>query len=62
MPLKKSASKKAISENIEEFHKGETYAKTKARQRKKQADKQAVAVALSMARKAGARIPKKKKS
>ena len=60
MPLKKSGSKKAISENIEEFHTGKTYARTKAKFGKKRADKQAVAVALSEARKNGARIPKKK--
>ena len=60
MPLKKSASKKAVSENIEEFHHGETYARTKAKFGKKRADKQAVAVALNAARKSGAKIPKKK--
>jgi hypothetical protein len=59
MPMKKSKSRKGISENIEEFHHGETYAKTKAKFGKKKADKQAVAAALSTARKAGARIPKK---
>lgn len=62
MPLKKSASKKAVSENIEEFHHGKTYAKTKTKFGKKRADKQAVAVALNTARKSGAKIPRKKKA
>ena len=48
MPLKKSASKKAIGENIKTE---EEHGKPK---------KQAVAIALSVARKAGAKIPKKK--
>jgi hypothetical protein len=49
MPLKKSKSKKVISENI----------KTEIEHGKPQ--KQAVAIALNIARKAGAKIPKKKK-
>jgi len=48
MPLEKSKSKKAISKNI----------KTEMAAGKPQ--KQAVAIALSTARKAGAKIPKKK--
>lgn len=49
MPLEKSASKKAIGHNIEaEEHAGKPR-------------KQAVAIALSVARKAGAKIPKKAK-
>ena len=60
MPLKKSKSKKVISENIVEFHEGKTYASTLKKFGKKKADQQAVAVALSTAREAGARIPKKK--
>jgi len=49
MPLIKSKSKKAISENI----------RTEMDAGKPQ--KQAVAIALSTARRAGAHIPKKKK-
>lgn len=49
MPLKKGSSKK-VSENISEFHKGETYAKTARKFGKAKADKQAVAVALDTAR------------
>lgn len=49
MPLKKSKSKAAIGENI----------KTEMKHGKPQ--KQAVAIALNTARKAGAKIPKRKK-
>jgi len=46
MPLEKSKSKKAISRNIEtEMHAGKP-------------QKQAVAIALNVARKSGAKIPK----
>ncbi len=48
MPLIKSRSKKAVSENI----------KTEMEAGKPQ--KQAVAIALNVARKSGAKIPKKK--
>lgn len=48
MPLVKSKSKKAIGENIK---REESSGKPK---------KQAVAIALNVARKAGAKIPKKK--
>lgn len=53
MPLKKGKSKKVVSDNISEFHTGETYARTKAKFGKEKADKQAVAVALDTARKSG---------
>jgi hypothetical protein len=49
MPLNKGKSKKAVSENI----------KTEMNSGKSQ--KQSVAIALDVARKAGAKIPKKKK-
>lgn len=50
MPLKKGSSKKVVSSNIKEFHKGKTFAKTERKFGKATADKQAVAVALSTAR------------
>ena len=62
MPLLKGKSKKTISKNISEFHKGATYEATKAKSGKAAADKQAVAVALSQARDSGAKIPKKKRA
>jgi hypothetical protein len=59
MPLKPGKSKSTVSENIREFHTGDTYAKTKAKHGKKTADRQAVAAALNQARKSGAKIPRK---
>jgi hypothetical protein len=53
MPLKKGKSKKTISSNISEFHKGKTFAHTAAKFGKAKANKQAVAVAMSQARKSG---------
>lgn len=49
MPLKKGSSQKVISQNIAELHRGETFAKTKAKFGKKKADKQAVAIAMDKA-------------
>ncbi len=49
MPLKKGKSMSTISENIEEFHKGKTYARTLARFGKAHADRQAIAVAYASA-------------
>jgi hypothetical protein len=51
MPLKRGTSKKTLSENIREFHKGKTFAKTKSKFGKKRANKQAVAVAYAQRRK-----------
>lgn len=52
MPLIKSTKKAAVSQNIREFHKGKTYAATKAKFGKKTADEQAVAAALETQREA----------
>lgn len=49
MPLKKGSSQKTISSNISEFHKGNTYAKTKKKYGKETADKQAVAASMNKA-------------
>lgn len=49
MPIEKSPSKKAIAKNI------------KAEEKAGKPKKQAIAIALDVARKAGAKIPKKKK-
>lgn len=51
VPLKSGKSKKVVSENISEFHKGETFAKTKKKFGAKKANAQAVAVALDKRRK-----------
>lgn len=50
MPLKKGKSKRTMSSNIREFHKGKTYARTKRKYGKKRADKQAVAVGYAQRR------------
>jgi hypothetical protein len=55
VPLRKGKSKKTISSNISEFHKGKTFAHTAAKFGKATANKQAVAVALSTARKSKGR-------
>ena len=49
MPLKPGKSKAVVSQNIEEFHRGKTYQRTKAKFGKEKANKQAVAAALSKA-------------
>jgi hypothetical protein len=59
MPLKAGTSRRTISQNISEFSKGGRFAKTARKFGAAKARKQAVAVALSQARKSGARIPKK---
>jgi hypothetical protein len=60
MPLKSGKSKKVVSGNISEFHKGKTYAATKKKFGAKKANAQAIAVALSTAR-GGKKKAKKKK-
>jgi hypothetical protein len=50
VPLKKGKSRKTVSSNIKEFHKGKTYAKTKKKFGKKKANKQAVAAAYATRR------------
>lgn len=60
MPLKRGKSRKTISENISEFHKGSTYERTRSKFGKERADAQAVAAALNKARKSGAKIPRKR--
>ena len=47
MPLKKGTSRKTVSTNIREFHKGKTYAATKKEYGAKKANKQAIAVAMA---------------
>jgi hypothetical protein len=55
MPLKRGKSKATVSSNIREFSKGKTFAHTAAKFGKKDAQRQAVAVAMSQARKSGAK-------
>jgi len=43
-------SGRSVSEDIREFHHGETYARTKRKYGKRKADRQAVAAAMSNAR------------
>lgn len=62
MPLRKGKSREVVSENIKEFHGGETYEATQKKFGKEAADRQAVAVALKTAgkskRKPGRERPK----
>lgn len=51
MPLKRGTSNSVKSENIKEFTRGPTYAKTRKKFGARRAHKQAVAVAMSEARK-----------
>lgn len=51
MPLKKGSSKKTVSKNIKELHKGNVYKKTAKKLGRKKAHKQSVAIALKTARK-----------
>lgn len=50
MPLRKGSSRSIISQNIREFHTGDTYEHTERKFGKRDADSQAVAVALDVAR------------
>jgi hypothetical protein len=59
MPLKSGKSKKTISSNISEFHKGPTFQKTQKKFGKEKANKQAIAVAYSKAREASSKAHKK---
>ena len=59
MPLRPGSSPSTISQNIEEFHHGKTYTRTRAKFGKARADRQAVAVAYSKAGRA--RRPKRGK-
>lgn len=60
MPLKKGNSKKIVSSNIRELHKGKTHAQTQSKFGKERADKQSVAIALSEAKKSSNK-PRSKK-
>ena len=51
MPMKKGKSQKVLQENIKEFHKGKTYARTARKYGKEKANKQAVAAAYATRRK-----------
>ena len=51
MPLIKGKSKKTVSKNISELHKGKTFKKTASKFGKDKANKQAIAIALNTARK-----------
>jgi aminoglycoside phosphotransferase family enzyme len=62
MPLIPGSSKKVISENIAEFHHGNTYQRTMAKFGKKKADAQAVAASFSNARKGKKKLNLKRKA
>lgn len=59
MPLKKGSSRKTISNNIAEFHKGKTFSKTARKFGKAKANKQAIAVAFENARRSHYKLGKK---
>jgi len=61
MPLKKGRSRKTVSSNISELHKGPQYRRTKRKFGKAVADKQAVAVALDTSRKTPRKKGKKRR-
>lgn len=54
-PLKAGKNKRVFSENVSEFTKGKTFAKTKNKFGKKKAIAQSVAIAYSVARKSGSK-------
>ena len=60
MPLIKSDTQAATSQNIAEIHGGKTFARTKKKYGKKRAQKQSIAIALSNKRKVAQKKTKRK--